>query len=71
VKEMNESARKFFQMLGIIFAVIILVKFILPLVFSALGIVVGVLLTVLFWAAVVVGTFIILSYILRYFRKSN
>lgn len=66
---MDESARKFFQILGIIFVIILFIKYVLPIIFGILGVALTLLVTVLFWVALAVGILVILSYAIKYFRK--
>lgn len=67
---MDNRWKGFFYVLGIIFAIYLLFRYIIPVVFKMLGCVIGITLKIIMWGAVVLIFIILLGYAFRRIRRS-
>jgi len=66
---MDDSLKKFFYIFGIIAAIYLLFRYIIPILFKVLGWIVGTLFTILLWVLVAVMIVAAVGYIIQLFKK--
>ena len=67
---MDSRWKGFFYVLGIIFAIYLLFRYIIPVIFKMLGCVISLTLKIFMWAVVVLIIIIIFGYIVRMVRSN-
>ena len=66
---MSESWKKFFYILGIIAAIYLLFKFIVPIVFRILGWVIDASVFILMWGIIIFLVVLLIGYLVKLFKK--
>jgi hypothetical protein len=67
--DMSSTARGILYVLGFIAAVYLLFQYVLPLLFSFLGVALTIIIKVVMWLALIVGFVVLVSYIVQYFKN--
>lgn len=66
---MNENTKKILMVIGAIVGIYLFIVYVLPFILNVLGIVIAFTVKLLIWVAIIVGIFVILSFVVKNLKK--